>query len=80
MGNIQFRKLSTIRHLDVCFNNVNTFIETMQYCYDNMIALCLVDTNKLKFMKFEGGNENKCQERKRSVLCILDSYLICKCY
>ncbi len=36
-----------MRHLDICFNDVETFIETMQYCYDNMTELSLVQTNKM---------------------------------
>ncbi len=56
-------KMCAIRHLDKCFNNVETFIETMLYGYDNMIVLQLVHTNKMKFKKSEGGNENKCQEQ-----------------
>ncbi len=54
-GDIEFGKKSTMRHLDTCFNNVETFINTMQYCYDNMIALHLVHTNKKKFKKSKGG-------------------------
>ncbi len=29
-------KRSTLRHLDICFNNVDKFIETMRYFYDKM--------------------------------------------
>ncbi len=45
------QKQSTLRQLDVCFNNVDTFIKTMQYSYDNMEDLCWVHTNKMKLKK-----------------------------
>ncbi len=59
-------KWSTMRLLDVCFNEVDTFIETMGYCNDNIVDLHLVDTNKMKFEKVERGtrrnveNTNNC--------------------
>ncbi len=37
-------KWSTMRQLDICFNNVDTFIETMPYSYDNMADLCWINT------------------------------------
>ncbi len=53
--------MSATRHLDIYFNSVDTIIETMSYCYDNMTELHLVHTDKMKFKKSKGGgNENKC--------------------
>ncbi len=48
-------KMNATRHLDICFNDVDTFIESMQYSYDNMISLCFVHTDKMTFKKSEGG-------------------------
>ncbi len=56
MGDFQYKKQSALRKLDICFNKVDTFIETIGYCYDNMADLCWVNTNKVKFKKSEGGN------------------------
>ncbi len=59
-------KWSTMRQLDICFNEVDTFIETMGYWNDNIVDLHLVDTNKMKFEKVERGtrrnveNTNNC--------------------
>ncbi len=48
--------MSAMRQLDICFNNVETlFIETMQFGYDNMIALQYVHAKKMKFKKYKGG-------------------------
>ncbi len=44
-------KQSTMRQLDIRFNNVDIFIETMFNCYDNMADLHWVNTNKMKFKK-----------------------------
>ncbi len=30
-------KRSIMRELDVCFNNMDTFLETLHYCYNNMV-------------------------------------------
>ncbi len=54
---------NAIRQLDACFNDMNTFIEIMCYCHDNMAGIHWVNTNKMKFKKSEGGgNKKQCQE------------------
>ncbi len=55
MGDIQFKKRSKMRKLDICFNNIDTFIETMHYSYDNIADLYWVNANKMKFKILEGG-------------------------
>ncbi len=44
-----------MRQIDKCFNNMDSFIEKIHYCYDNMADLYWADTNKMKFKKLEGG-------------------------
>ncbi len=53
-----------MRQLDICFNNVDAFIETMCYYCDKMAGLCWVNRNKMKFKKLEGGNKKQCGENK----------------
>ncbi len=48
-----------MRQLDMCFNTVDTFIETMSYCYDHMANLHWVNANKFKFKKLKGEGK-KC--------------------
>ncbi len=38
-------KWSTMRQLDICFNDLDIFIEMIHYCYENMADLLLVNTN-----------------------------------
>ncbi len=61
-------KWSTTRQLNICFNNVDTFIETMQYCYGFMIALRLIYTNKNEIQKIQGGNEKWKQESRTKMM------------
>ncbi len=56
-------KMSATRQLGICFNGVDTIIETMQYCYDNMIDLCLVHMDKMKFKKSKGGSTTSVENR-----------------
>ncbi len=48
-------KWSTLRETDICLDNVNTFIKTMLYSYDNMEDLHWVHTNKMEFKKWKRG-------------------------
>ncbi len=51
-------KQSTLQQLDICFNNVDTFIKTMKYSYDDMEDLHWVHTRN----EIEGGIEKQCRE------------------
>ncbi len=52
-------KQSTMRQLNICFNNLDTFIETMCNCYDNMTDLHCMNENEIKVRNWR-GNEKKC--------------------
>ncbi len=53
-----------ISMLEKCFNNLDTFIEMMQYSYDNMANIHWVNANNVKIKKLERGNEKQYQEHK----------------
>ncbi len=60
-------KRSTLRQLDICFNEVDAFIETMRYSYNKMKSLHWVHTNKMIFKKSKSvGNGKQCQENNKS--------------
>ncbi len=44
-----------MQQMNICFNDVDTFIEMMRYCYDNMADLRWMNANKIKFKKLDGG-------------------------
>ncbi len=55
------KKMSATRHLDIRFNNMDTIIETMCYCYDNIneLRVAYIDNRKFKKSEGGGGSENK---------------------
>mmetsp|Transcript_6695 Transcript_6695/g.14807 ORF Transcript_6695/g.14807 Transcript_6695/m.14807 type:complete len:197 (-) Transcript_6695:48-638(-) len=38
-----------LKKLDICFDNLNPFLDTMRYCYDNFSAIKWIVTNKIMF-------------------------------
>ncbi len=68
-------KQSTMRQLDICFDILDAFIESMRYCYDKMADLHWVNTNKLKFKKTEGGKQKAVSRSQMMDSEIVNSYL-----
>lgn len=40
-----------IKKLDICFDSLNPFLETMRYCYDNFSTIKWIVTNKIPFQR-----------------------------
>ncbi len=40
-----------LKKLDICFDRLNLFLETMRYCYDNFLTIKWIVTNKIPFQR-----------------------------
>ncbi len=44
-------KRKQLKKLDICFDSLNPYLETMRYCYGNFSALKWIVTNKILFQR-----------------------------
>ncbi len=40
-----------LKKLDICFDSLNSFLDTMRYCYDNFSAIKWIITDKIPFQR-----------------------------
>ncbi len=46
-------KVKYILHLDICFEGLDAFIDTMCHCYETTYCLCWVQMNKMNYPKWK---------------------------
>ncbi len=52
-----------LKKLDVCFDSLNMFLETMRYCYDNFSTIEWIVKNKIPFQRDNSGIKSPCDSK-----------------